>query len=132
MTREILRDGYIWLMNQLYSPASYFTRLDGLLLDDHFQLARRQSLYWRRHAWAGIKGRLLLFMRATFLFAHLICRIHDAALRREYLRRIVGVLRRRRDLAIFEGYVVKCAMHYHHYRMAREMAGGVQPVLNFY
>ena len=38
----------------------------------------------------------------------------------------------RRDPAVLFGYVLKCAMHYHHYRMAREMAGDGSRLLNPY
>jgi hypothetical protein len=131
MSRERLRDGFIWLMNELYSAENYFGRLDGLLLTDHFQLARQQTLYWRLHPWAGIKARSLLLLRAAFLFAQLMHGIPDAVLRREYRRRILGMLRARPDPAILFGYVLKCAMHYHHHLMAREMSGG-SPVLNPY
>ncbi len=27
-------------------------------------------------------------------------------------------------------YAIKCAMHYHHYTMAQQMASGVTPVVN--
>ncbi len=132
MSREALRDGYVWLMNELCSPANYFARLDGLLLIDHFQLARQQARYWRRHRWAGAKAKSLLSLRAAFLFAQLMRGVPDPALRREYRRHILGVLRARRDPAILFGYVLKCAMHYHHYRMAREMVGGGSRILNPY
>jgi radical SAM superfamily enzyme YgiQ (UPF0313 family) len=132
MSRDQLRDGYIWLMNELYSPANYFARLDSLLLDDHLQLARQQALYWRHHPWAGARAKSRLFLRAFFLFALLMLGVPDAALRREYRRHILGILHARPDPAIVFGYVLKCAMHYHHYRMARDMAGDRSRVLNPY
>ncbi len=132
MTREQLRDGFRWLMNELYSPANYFERLDGLLLNDGFQLARRQALYWRRHRWTGLKAKALLTMRAAFLFAQLMRNVPDHALRREYRRRVLGMARARRDPAVLFGYVLKCAMHYHQCRMGRDMAGDGSPIVNPY
>jgi radical SAM superfamily enzyme YgiQ (UPF0313 family) len=132
MTRQELRDGYRWLMNELYSPASYFERLDGLLLDDDFQLARRQAQYWRRHPWTGVKAKSLLLMRAVFLFAQLMHNVPDPALKREYRRRVLGMVRARRDPAVLFGYVLKCAMHYHHCRMSRDMARDERAIVNPY
>ncbi len=132
MSREQLRDGFRWLMNELYSPANYFERLDRLLIDDGFHLARRQALYWRRHPWSGIKAKSLLVMRAAYVFAQLMRNVPDPALKREYRRRILRIARVRRDPAILFGYVLKCAMHYHHHRLGRDMAGDGNPIVNPY
>ncbi len=132
MSREELREGFIWLMNELYAPANYFARLDGLLLEDHLQLAREQALYWAHHPRAGVKAKSRLVMRACYLLAQLILGVPEPALRREYRRRLLGLLRSRRDPAVLFGYVLKCAMHYHHYRLARDMAGGGSRLLNPY
>jgi radical SAM superfamily enzyme YgiQ (UPF0313 family) len=132
MSREKLRDGFRWLMNELYSPENYFERLDGLLLNDHFQLARQQAVYWRRHPWAGVKAKSLLIMRAAFLFLQLMHNVPDPELRREYRRRILGMARARRDPAVLFGYVLKCAMHYHHCRMGRDMVRDGSPIVNPY
>jgi len=131
MSREQLRDGFRWLMNELYSPANYFGRLDGLL-DDGFQLARQQALYWRRHPWAGAKAKSLLIMRAAFLFAQLMRNVPDPALKREYRRRVFRMVRARRDPAVLFGYVLHCAMHYHHCRMGRDMVRDGSPIVNPY
>jgi hypothetical protein len=103
-----------------------------LLLDDGFQLARRQAMYWRGHPWAGIKAKTVLTMRAAFVFAQLMRNVPDPALRREYRRRVLRMVRARRDPAVLFGYVLKCAMHYHHCRMGRDMADAASPVVNPY
>lgn len=132
MSREQLRDGFRWLMNELYSPGNYFDRLDRLLLEDGFQLARRQALYWRHHRWAGVKAKTVLTLRAAFVFAQLMLNVPDPALKREYRRRVLRMARARRDPALLFGYVLKCAMHYHYYRLARDMARDGSPVINPY
>jgi len=132
MSRQELRGGYIRLMEQLYSPEAYFARLDGLLLHDGFQLARRQALFWQEHAWKGFKAKTLLVTRAALLFAQLMLGVPDPHLRREYRRRILGMLRQNRDPAVLFGYVLKCAMHFHHHRMAEGMSRGGTPVVNPY
>jgi radical SAM superfamily enzyme YgiQ (UPF0313 family) len=132
MSREELRDGYIRLMTELYSPENYFDRLDGLLLRDHFQLASGQARYWKSHPWVALKARTRLLARAAYLFKQLMGSIPDAGLRREYRRRVLGLLRVRRDAAVVFGYILKCAMHYHHHRMAQDISGGRIPVVNPY
>ena len=47
--------------------------------------------------------------------------IPDVELRREYRRRLVRVVRRRREPQIIQTYAVKCAMHYHAHRMVQEL-----------
>src|SRR5262249_20114710 len=49
MTREALRDGYVRVMNELYSPEAYFARLDALIIDARIDVGRGRSRYWRRH-----------------------------------------------------------------------------------
>lgn len=132
MSREELRDGYIKLMTELYSPENYFGRLDGLLLHDHFQLASGQARYWRKHPLVALKARTRLLARAAFLFMQLMGSIPDRNLKREYRRRVLGLLSVRRDPPVIFGYILKCAMHYHHHRMAQDISAGALPVVNPY
>ncbi len=48
-------------------------------------------------------------------------RVTDTGLRDEYRRRMRRLMRARRDPAVWFVYLIKCAMHYHHYTMTREM-----------
>jgi radical SAM superfamily enzyme YgiQ (UPF0313 family) len=132
MSREELRDGYIRLMTELYSPENYFGRLDGLLLRGHFQLASGQARYWQAHRWVALKGKTRLLLRAAYLFVRLMVSIPDPKLRREYRCRVLGLMRVRRDPPVVFGYILKCAMHYHHHRMAQDLAGGRIAVVNPY
>ena len=54
----------------------------------------------------------------------------DAALRKEYRRRIWNVIKRRRDPGITLYYIIKCAMHYHAKTMAEDMASGHRAIVN--
>ncbi len=132
MSRERLLDGFRWLMNELYSPENYFERLDGLLLNEHFQLAQQQAAYWRRHPLKGAKAISRLILRSAFLFALLMLNVPDPALRSVYRRRVFRMARARPDPAVLFGYVLKCAMHYHYRRMARDMLHDGGLVINPY
>lgn len=47
--------------------------------------------------------------------------IPEPHLRRIYRREMATILRRRPDPAVLFICVIKCAMHYHHYSMSRQM-----------
>ncbi len=66
------------------------------------------------------------------LLARLTWKVGDAALRREYLRRIWRLVRARPDPGMLWLAVVKCACHYHAHTMACQMSGGESPVVNTY
>ena len=60
-------------------------------------------------------------LRALGLFLLLMKNVPDPELRQIYRRRMATMLRRRPDPGVLFVCVVKCAMHYHHYTMSREM-----------
>ena len=69
-------------------------------------------------------------LRFAGIYWRLMRMVKDNSLRAEYRRRIAGLLRSRRDPAVLFSYVVKCAMHYHHHKMATEMARQETAVIN--
>jgi len=130
MSREELRDGYVELMDDVYAPDAYFERLDGLFVNDGFRFATTRSQYWRKHPWRGLSSQAVNLARFAGIYWRLMRHVSDDALRAEYRRRIAGLLRSRRDPSVLFSYVVKCAMHYHHYTMATQMARNENAVAN--
>jgi hypothetical protein len=122
MTREALRDGYIGLMQDLYDTDFYFDRLENLYLTRGFDFARARNAYLRRHPWRRWRAQSFDAVRALGLFLLLMRNVPDPELRRIYRRRMSTMLRRRPDPSVLFICVVKCAMHYHHYTMSRQMA----------
>ncbi|BBZ10521.1 B12-binding domain-containing radical SAM protein [Mycobacterium branderi] len=122
MTRDELRDGYIELMRDLYDPDFYFERLENLYLERRFDWARTRNAYWRRHPWKKFTSQSIDALRAAGLLLRLMRTIPDPRLRRIYRRRMTTMLRRRPDPNLLFICVIKCAMHYHHYTMSRQMA----------
>ena len=122
--REELRAGYVRVLNELYAPAAYFERLDDLFLTHRIAYGPGRARWWRRHPWHRLKTQAANLGRAAVLFARLMRKVPDAALRREYRRRAARLLRVRRDPSVLLLYLVKCAMHYHCWTMARQMATG--------
>src|SRR5579885_1641420 len=92
LSREELRDGYIRVVNEIYQPATYFERTDALFLQPSFDfgIAKvRNWLGWPRH----YPAEIACLLRAIGLFVRLMTRIPEAHLRREYRRRLWGLLK---------------------------------------
>jgi len=130
LSREALRDGYVALMADIYSPEAYFERLAGGIGDAAFEMAPARARYWRRHPVARLKGQAGNMVRTAALFARLMRRVDDPSLRACYRRRLAEQVRSRRDPARWFAYTIRCALHYHHYTMAREMTQHQRPVVN--
>lgn len=124
MSREALRDGYVQVMKDLYAPEAFFQRVDDLFLKHRLPCFTAMQSYYRRHPWRRA-GQLLKDMcLAVGLFARLMSRVPDAALRREYRRRLARLLCQRPEPRLIFLYTIKCAMHYHRFTMARQMSAG--------
>ena len=121
MNRDELRDGYIELMRDLYSPDFYFERLENLYLTRRFDFGRARTEYWDQHPWRKRRSQAADAARALGLFLLLMKNVPDSELRRIYRRRMATILRRRPDPGVLFVCVVKCAVHYHHFTMSREM-----------
>ena len=130
MSRAELRDGYIRMMQDLYHPDAFFARLDSLYLRGNFQLGEGQRRYWRSHPLSGLKSQSANLLRAAVLYLRLIRSVPDRALRKEYARRIAMLVKARPDPTLLFFYVLKCAMHYHHVTMARQMTEGNTTLAN--
>ena len=130
MSREELRDGYIQLLDELYEPTAYFDRLDDLFIRGQFRFSQTRAAYWRRHPWSWLKGKSTHVARSSFVYLQLMRGVPDRSLRQEYRRRIVRLLRVRRDPVVLFVYLIKCAIHFHLYKMVCEMKRQDTGVLN--
>ena len=119
-------------MQELYEPEAYFDRLDNLVLEAQLPLRQTRAAYWRRHPWARMRG----LQRCGPVGAGVFPPADEARARRRAPPGLPDAggasLRRRPDPAILFMYLLKCAMHYHHYTMARRMARQETPVVNSY
>jgi radical SAM superfamily enzyme YgiQ (UPF0313 family) len=130
MTREALRDGYVGVLKDLYQPEAFFQRLDALFLDERLPFCAGRTRWQRHHRWHRWKEYLLGLARAAGLSWRLLRGVPDPGLRRYYARHASRFFGRRRDPALLVFYLVKCAMHYHHHTMARQMAEGSGELVN--
>jgi radical SAM superfamily enzyme YgiQ (UPF0313 family) len=130
MSREELRDGYVQLMHELYEPQAYFDRLDDLFIRGNFRFSQTRAAYWRRHPWSWVKGNATHLARSALIYLQLMRGVPEAALRREYRRRIAGLLRKRRDPVVLFVYLLKCAIHYHLHAMIQNMGVEQRSIVN--
>ncbi|HWP84940.1 MAG TPA: B12-binding domain-containing radical SAM protein [Terriglobia bacterium] len=132
MTREELRDGYVQLMWDIYQPDAYFERVDGFMERSRFQFGPRQARYWKEHPWSGLRAQAYFRAGEAFLYSRLMQRIPDASLRAAYRSRFARVRATNSNPAMRFGYLLKCAMHYHHYTIAQQMAARTLAIVNSY
>ena len=132
MTRERLRDGYIQVMNDLYTPEAYFGRLEDLWIGQDFELGRSRERHWKAHPLAKLKMESIWLVQAIGLFARLMSGIPERHLKREYRRRVWRYLQHRRNPGMLLLYLVKVAQHYHAHTMATQMKEGRSQVYNSY
>ena len=131
MDRAELREGFVELVLDLYEPTNYFDRLDALFLTGRLEIGLAMRRYWQDRPFRRWIGTTRLLFGALVFVLGLSLRVEDRKLRSTYRSRIWNAWRRRDPLLLF-GYAMRCIMHYHHYRMARDVAAGRERVINTY
>jgi radical SAM superfamily enzyme YgiQ (UPF0313 family) len=129
MSRDELREGYVRVFRELYEPDAFFDRLEDLYLRRRIPHLAGLRRYMSKHPWRRLELGTIDLLRGVGLFMRLMTRIPDAALRREYRRRLARQLRQRPDPHLFFLWTIKCAMHYHHYTMVQSMKTGSRRAL---
>jgi radical SAM superfamily enzyme YgiQ (UPF0313 family) len=130
MSRAELREGYLRVMQELYEPEAYFGRLEDLYLDGGFVPRAYVMRAMKNHRRRELGIAAVNSLRAAYVFWQLMRRVPDASLRREYRRRMVRFVRRHRNPGLIFTWLLKCAMHFHHYTMVQRMARGQASLVN--
>ena len=131
MTREQLRDGYIETMQAAYEPDAYFDRLEQLFLRDGFHYRVFETEYFKQHFWLRMKQHVMYFFGFLYMFARLMIWTDRFSLRREYAKRILRAMwARPTEPVVYFYLVVKCAMHYHHHKLAEDMAADPDQIVS--
>jgi radical SAM superfamily enzyme YgiQ (UPF0313 family) len=128
--REELRDGYLRVMHDLYTPEAFFNRLDDLIINGKLDMGRGRSRYWRKHPLNFLKWQTIWVVQSIGLYLRLMTGVPEVKLRREYRRRIWNLVRKRHDPGIWLYYLIKVAFHYHAHAMATQMVSGRSPIFN--
>jgi hypothetical protein len=132
MSRDVLSRGYVDLMAALYEPKSFFDRFDALWLKG--PLTTEPG--WRRFAaarpWARWRKQARSWVELGALATSMLLRLRDSTLRRIYLQRCLGALRQRPDGVLLRLYLLRCAVHFHLYHLARLLQARDRPLINTY
>ncbi|GGF08979.1 B12-binding domain-containing radical SAM protein [Aliidongia dinghuensis] len=120
--RDELKRGYVGLMQALYAPTAYFDRFEDLFLGARLSFNATRRRYWATHPWQGALAALRALVQAVAILGRLQWRIEEAALRREYRRRLIALLRVRREPEMLLVYAMKCAIHAHVHALTRDEA----------
>ncbi len=132
LSREELRDGYVKVMNELYTPEAYFGRLEDLWIKGNFYIGTSRAKYWKKHPFQRLKMESIWLVQAIGLFIRFMTMIPEKHLREEYQRRTWRYLKHRRNPGMLLTYMLKIAQHYHAHTMATQMKSGATMVYNSY
>jgi len=120
LDRKSLRDGFLRVMQDLYTPQAYFSRVDSLFLERRFKFAVHGLNYWRTHRWRWLSRSVANYGRFAVLASRLLTRIEHPDLRQAYRRQLFRIVRRRYgEPHILFIYAIKIAMHYHYDALVR-------------
>jgi hypothetical protein len=121
MNRQALCAGYLQVMRGLYTPDTYFGRLDAPYLDSAALPPSARARYLRRHRWKWLKAGARSLLELVFIMTQLMRGVLQRDLRRDYAKQMWTALRRRPGLHLLRVYAIKCALHYHFDRLITQM-----------
>ena len=132
MSHETLSRGYARLMKDLYEPKAFFDRVDELWLNGPLVAEPGWRRFAATHPWARLRKHVRSWLEACILMARMMLLLRDRSLRKIYLRRILGVLRRRPDGILLKLYAIRCATHFHLHQLTRQLRTHDGSLLNTY
>jgi radical SAM superfamily enzyme YgiQ (UPF0313 family) len=123
LSQQALREGYLKLFRELYTPDAFFARMDAMYLDTKWLPAPGRTSYLRRHRqfrrWLRLRVRAGI--QALYIFVQLMRCVPEAELRREYRRRVWNALRHRPNPRLLRVYCIGCAAHFHYDRLITQL-----------
>ncbi|WP_165232938.1 B12-binding domain-containing radical SAM protein [Aquisphaera insulae] len=130
MTREELLDGYLRVIGDLYDPELYFERTDALFLDPAFDFGITKRKPWWRISLRWWQMEAAHAAMAAGLFGRLMAHVPDAGLRAVYRRHLGRFLKVHRRPGLVFTYVFHMAMHFHVWKLGKEMATRESQLVN--
>lgn len=132
MSRETLSRGYVGLMRDLYEPKAFFDRVDELWLNGPLVAEPGWRRFAATHPWARVRKHARSWLEACILMARMMLMMRDRSLRKIYLQRVLGVLRRRPDGVLLRLYAIRCVTHFHLHQLTRQLRAHDGSLLNTY
>jgi hypothetical protein len=106
MQREELRDGYINVLRELYSPEQYFKRLDSLYLDRGLGESKLRQRSATQKPLQHAANAAFALLQTIFIFIRLQMAVKERELRQHYRRFTYNALRRRPNPFVLQTYAL--------------------------
>jgi radical SAM superfamily enzyme YgiQ (UPF0313 family) len=130
MTREELSRGYVKLMKELYEPDRFLDAVDELWVTGPVTTEPGWRLFAAARPWVRFRKQALGWLEACALTASIMLQLRDRTLRAIYFRRFWRTLRQRPDGILLRTYAIRCVLHFHFYRLARQLEANDRPLIN--
>ena len=117
MTIEQLREGYLKLLEDLYHPDAFFSRMDAMCFETGWLPAPGRTRYLRRYPLRRLRLRARAGIEALYIYVQLMRRVPNPMLRQRYRRQLLKVLTRRPNPRLLRVYAMMCAAHFHYDRL---------------
>ena len=121
LSMTALREGYLKLIRDLYTPDAFFARMDAMCLGTNWLPAPGRTKHLQRHRLRWLKLRAWAAIQTLYIFVQLMRQVPDAELRRQYRRRIWHAIKRRPNIRLIRIYCMTCAAHFHYDRLIAQM-----------
>lgn len=121
LDRDVLCEGYLKLMRDIYEPDAFFDRLDSVYLHGKQRPPLGGELYFRHDFRRRVKKMAWSALETGYILVQLMRTVPDPSQRSVYRRRLWKLVLRRPRLSLLRLYAVKCAQHYHIDRLIDQM-----------
>jgi radical SAM superfamily enzyme YgiQ (UPF0313 family) len=131
MDRETMRDGWLDLMDRLYSVDNYFDRFDALFIEGRLPLGTPKTKWLRRHRpLQYLKIQTLTILAGLFMLVRVWTDPRTRPYRRRYAQSLRKLILAGRPPRYLFQFAWKCIMHTHFAIMTRMMVRGESRLVN--
>jgi hypothetical protein len=131
MSREAMRDGWLEMMDRLYSAENYFERFESLFVDGRLPLATAKMRWLiRNRPLSYLKIQLLTVLAAIVMLGRIWADPRTQPFRKVYARTLRRLLLAGRPPRYLFQFAWKCILHTHFAIMTRRMVRGESQLVN--
>jgi radical SAM superfamily enzyme YgiQ (UPF0313 family) len=131
MSREAMRDGWLEMMDRLYSAENYFERFESLFVDGRLPLATAKMRWLiRNRPLSYLKIQLLTILAAIVMLGRIWADPRTQPFRKVYARTLRRLLLAGRPPRYLFQFAWKCILHTHFAIMTRRMVRGESQLVN--
>ncbi len=131
MSREVMRDGWLDLMDRLYDAENYFARFDELFIKGRLPLGTAKMDWLRKNKpLLYLKNQALTIFAGLFMLARLWTDPRTKPFRPTYAKYLRKLIAARRPPRYLFQFAWKCIMHTHFAIMTQKMVRGESRLVN--